>query len=35
MLAERAGANSDRAGRVEVEPDCSLAGHPSCSSSAT
>jgi NADH dehydrogenase len=28
MLAERAGATVDRAGRVEVAPDCSLPGHP-------
>ena len=28
MLTERAGATVDRAGRVEVEPDCSLPGHP-------
>jgi NADH dehydrogenase len=28
MLADRAGATTDRAGRVEVEPDCSVPGHP-------
>ena len=28
LLAERAGATVDRAGRVEVQPDCSLPGHP-------
>jgi NADH dehydrogenase len=28
MLAVAAGAELDRAGRVKVEPDCSLAGHP-------
>ncbi|MDT0164391.1 NAD(P)/FAD-dependent oxidoreductase [Actinotalea sp. AC32] len=28
QLAEAAGATTDRAGRVEVEPDCSLPGHP-------
>lgn len=28
LLAERAGARTDRAGRVEVEPDCTLPGHP-------
>ena len=28
MLAERAGAAVDRAGRVQVGPDCSLPGHP-------
>ena len=28
MLTERAGATVDRAGRVEVAPDCSLPGHP-------
>ena len=28
MLAAAAGAELDRAGRVKVEPDCSLAGHP-------
>jgi NADH dehydrogenase len=28
MLADRAGATVDRAGRVEVQPDCSLPGHP-------
>jgi NADH:ubiquinone reductase (H+-translocating) len=28
MLAEAAGAGTDRAGRVAVEPDCSLPGHP-------
>ena len=28
MLAERAGATVDRAGRVQVAPDCSLPGHP-------
>lgn len=27
-LAERAGVQTDRAGRVPVEPDCSLPGHP-------
>lgn len=27
-LAERTGARVDRGGRVVVEPDCSLAGHP-------
>jgi len=28
MLADASGAECDRAGRVKVEPDCSLAGHP-------
>jgi NADH dehydrogenase len=28
LLAERAGATVDRAGRVQVGPDCSLPGHP-------
>jgi NADH dehydrogenase len=28
MLAERAGAETDRAGRVVVNPDCTLPGHP-------
>jgi len=28
LLAERAGATVDRSGRVEVQPDCSLSGHP-------
>jgi NADH dehydrogenase len=28
LLAERAGATVDRAGHVEVQPDCSLPGHP-------
>jgi NADH dehydrogenase len=28
MLADAAGADCDRAGRVAVEPDCSLPGHP-------
>jgi NADH:ubiquinone reductase (H+-translocating) len=28
MLAAEAGANTDRAGRVAVLPDCSLPGHP-------
>ena len=28
LLADRAGASVDRAGRVEVQPDCSLTGHP-------
>ena len=28
VLAERAGAELDRAGRVKVAPDCSLPGHP-------
>jgi NADH dehydrogenase len=28
MLAECAGAETDRAGRVVVNPDCSLPGHP-------
>ena len=28
LLADRAGARVDRAGRVEVRPDCSLPGHP-------
>jgi NADH dehydrogenase len=28
MLADRAGATVDRSGRVEVQPDCSLPGHP-------
>jgi NADH dehydrogenase len=27
-LAEAAGASTDRAGRVQVEPDCTLPGHP-------
>jgi NADH dehydrogenase len=28
LLAEKTGASADRAGRIEVEPDCSLPGHP-------
>jgi NADH dehydrogenase len=28
LIADRAGATVDRAGRVEVQPDCSLRGHP-------
>jgi NADH dehydrogenase len=28
MLAERAGAETDRAGRITVNPDCTLPGHP-------
>jgi NADH:ubiquinone reductase (H+-translocating) len=28
MLAERSGAQTDRAGRVAVNPDCTLPGHP-------
>jgi len=28
LLAERAGADVDRAGRVQVQPDCSLPNHP-------
>ncbi len=28
MLAEQAGLDTDRAGRVPVEPDCTLPGHP-------
>jgi NADH dehydrogenase len=28
VLGDSAGAKVDRSGRVEVEPDCSLAGHP-------
>ena len=28
LLAEAAGAEVDRAGRVKVEPDCTLPGHP-------
>ena len=28
LLADRAGAAVDRSGRVEVQPDCSLPGHP-------
>jgi NADH dehydrogenase len=28
LLADRAGAIVDRSGRVEVQPDCSLPGHP-------
>jgi NADH dehydrogenase len=28
MLAEATGAQQDRAGRIKVEPDCSLPGHP-------
>src|SRR3954452_23841089 len=28
LLAERSGAETDRAGRVSVNPDCSLPGHP-------
>jgi NADH dehydrogenase len=28
LLADRAGAAIDRSGRVEVQPDCSLPGHP-------
>ena len=34
-LAEKLGARVDRGGRVMVEPDCSLPGHPRYSSSAT
>ena len=29
MLAERSGVETDRAGRIPVNPDCSLPGHPS------
>jgi NADH:quinone reductase (non-electrogenic) len=28
MLAQKAGLEVDRAGRIPVEPDCTLAGHP-------
>jgi NADH dehydrogenase len=28
LLAEKAGVETDRAGRIPVEPDCSLPGHP-------
>jgi NADH dehydrogenase len=28
LLAEKSGLEVDRAGRIPVEPDCSLAGHP-------
>ena len=28
MLAEKAGVEADRAGRIPVEPDCTLPGHP-------
>ncbi len=28
MLADATGADCDRAGRVAVQPDCSLPGHP-------
>jgi NADH:ubiquinone reductase (H+-translocating) len=28
MLARSSGASTDRAGRIEVNPDCSLPGHP-------
>src|SRR5690242_15026503 len=28
MLADKAGLEVDRAGRIPVEPDCSIAGHP-------
>jgi NADH dehydrogenase len=28
MLADASGAECDRAGRIEVQPDCSIAGHP-------
>jgi len=28
LVAEHAGADVDRAGRVQVQPDCSLPGHP-------
>jgi len=28
VIAERAGATTDRSGRVQVQPDCSLPGHP-------
>jgi NADH dehydrogenase len=28
LLAERAGAETDRAGRIAVNPDCTLPGHP-------
>jgi len=31
MLAEKTGADVDRAGRVSVNPDCSLPGHPEVS----
>jgi NADH dehydrogenase len=35
LLADKVGAQVDRAGRVPVNPDCSLPGHPRCSQSAT
>ena len=35
MLAEASGAECDRAGRIQVLPDCTLPGHPRCSRSAT
>ena len=35
QLAEQSDAEVDRAGRVMVNPDLSLPGHPRCSSSAT
>ena len=28
LLSEATGARTDRAGRVAVQPDCTLAGHP-------
>ena len=28
MLADATGAELDRAGRIKVQPDCSLPGHP-------
>src|SRR5690349_16679341 len=28
MLADKAGVETDRAGRIPVNPDCSIAGHP-------
>ena len=28
MLAEQTGAETDRAGRIAVNPDCTLPGHP-------
>jgi NADH dehydrogenase len=35
LLAQKAGLEVDRAGRIPVQPDCTLAGHPRCSRWAT
>jgi len=35
LLAEKAGATTNRMGCIEVEPDCSLPGHPRSLWSAT